>query len=341
MADIPALEKTWWTRANIPFPDTTTAANVCKSWFFNLKNVLINATTTGTASTTTGTRAAASVWSVVSSSNGTTASAGDLWGTTFDSTKLVQAASTSAHSWIILQNSNLGYQMLIDLNSATTTYGRICFTKTSDPFVVAGTPTQSPSAPSEGWIAGTTVNTTSQNAVIISDTTSGTSHYSHISVASTGEFYFLTSRISTGIFNSFIGFVKFSDGPAGDTRNYVTVFQSGGSTRGVPEALTSLALGMRRTPNGSLLTLGGIQSVQTMGGTSMAAYPIDNVSNKYNVFPNNHMCLAPQVAWSGRIPDMYYIHAAPNVSSIPSAAAQTRILASQQILPMIDVVPLT
>ena len=345
MAALPALEKTWWTRANIPFPNTSTAADVGKSFYFNLKNVLINATTTGTASTTTGARDANSIWTVVSSSNGSTVSNTDLWGTTYSSSSLVHAASSSPHSWIVLQNSSLGYQMCIDLASATPTTARILFTKTSAPFTP--TTTLSPSASAETFALGSATDAGPTRASAYApDTTTSTAHYTHISVANTGEFVILSSRISTGYFYSFISFMKLSGSDPSDTRNAVCLYDTNTISRGAPRMSTidsSVIYANRLTPNGSFMGAGGggLLRIANAANTAIESYPIDSLTAKYNVFPLYHMCLNAQTAFGGRIPDIYSTHAATNISSIPSAAAQTRILANTLILPLIDVVPLT
>lgn len=94
------LLRNWQT-----FPNSAITIAAQKDVLYWLKSVLTNTNIAGN------TLPSARLWTVVSSSNGVTSGASDLWTSTGS---MVRAAAGVAHSWIVLQNTTLGVYMIID-----------------------------------------------------------------------------------------------------------------------------------------------------------------------------------------------------------------------------------
>jgi hypothetical protein len=112
MTNSPVMTSDWPTSGSV----TTDHRNL----LINIKNAL----TTGTGWTdSTGASATVTTpWTVVASSNGTTANTNDNWNLLSD---IVFADAGSAHSWIVLQNSVLGCQICLDCATANV-YQLLC-----------------------------------------------------------------------------------------------------------------------------------------------------------------------------------------------------------------------
>lgn len=127
MVTLDPISKPYHIRANIPFGANNTTAAIIKAYgLWSLYAFLTNQLSIGT--TGTHARHANSVWTVVGSSNGSVANASDNWTSTFNISNLVAAGTGVAHSWIHLRNPNAGYDgldLIIDMNSATTTSAQI------------------------------------------------------------------------------------------------------------------------------------------------------------------------------------------------------------------------
>lgn len=340
MADFPAMSGTWYSQVNVPCHASASTADTAKSFWFNLKTLLCGQNTSGTLSTSTGTRPTSSYWEVVSSSNGVSHGTTDYWGTVYTGSNFVSASSGASHSWIILKNTTNGYHLLLDMNSTTATTGRISLAKG----VIAGGALTSPATTTETFIIGAASDTTSAGAAYFGDLTIGAGqHYMHFTINANGEFIFFISRAGQNIFHSISAFLKLSDSDPADTRNYATFYDSTTSGRGAGRAGTmagSLAYSMRRLQNGSLITAGGVIAALA-GGTHFTTAGIDGVRNKYNTWKIPHASTSPMVQYGGFFPDVYWCGTATNCASIPSTSAQQWVLSDSMLIPAIDVVPIT
>lgn len=125
-------------------------------------------------------------WTVVASSNGTVANTSDNWTKNSD---LVYAAAGSNHSWIVLQQSALGYQLCIDLNNVNTYRISMCMSFSSGFSTSSLSTTNRPTAADEspGWSSVTWFNgNASFNAVLNVQMTSDgymTRHWGLVSTA--------------------------------------------------------------------------------------------------------------------------------------------------------------
>lgn len=339
MANLPALTKTYSARGDKAFPDVSAALQVSRSAMFNTMQHL---TDTATGGSTSGTRHANSVWTVKGSSDSVTAntSGTNLWAALAN---LVWAAAGVAHSWIWLENTTLGYQMVIDLVNATDTNANFVFTKVSTPFA-GGSTTARPANAAAEFIAGST-STGSPTVQFISDQSAG-SHYSHFVCADDGQFFLLFSRAGSGRFQTFLALQKSINAGAGDTHNVFAIFGTDNTARGVPSVSFNAGTQtgcVAREPDGTIPAGGGMLRMhfgtQTdYNGSGNAG--TDAVTGKYSTFPCLvASCSSGQFSVRGTIPDMYHITTATVGSSIPSAAAQERIVAGDFVLPMPGVVP--
>lgn len=334
---IPALSRNYWARAGQPYAANTTIALVCQSHIFALKQLLIDAAVGGT---TSGTRVVGSKFTVLGSSDGTTAAldAVDRWSA---HTNVVQNNSGSAHSWIVLRCAALGYDCLIDANSSTTANYRLAFTPSTTPFS-GGSTTAGPTS-TEEFTVGTTAVGTSTNVALIGDTATGNSNFGNFCVSDNGEFIFTCTRAGTGIGTTFIAFCKPTGGEAGDTRNAVAVGISVGiSGRGAPTTahFNSVSFASQRTPNGSLISTGG-WSTQIFGGSAYTGSGATSaLTGNYLTYAIRNCTITPQVSDRGAIPDWYLVGTVAVNSSYPAVGAtQTHIVVGDLIIPFPVVLP--
>lgn len=339
MSALPALTKTYSTRANVPFPDVTTTERVRQSQIFLLKAALMDQLATGTMN---GSRNANSVWTCDHSCDGTTAGTPadgvDRWGGTFTPANIVRASTGGAHSWIVLRNVTSGLYLCIDCNDPNANL-RIAVSKTS---FSGGTTTAGPTATGE-FLMGTTGTGNGSLMAYISDSATGNINYAHMVAADDGRFFFLVSRVGLGYFTA-CAFLIPSDGArVSDTNNWFAIGNATNSGRGSPNYnnLASSSGCVSRTPNGSAVVSTGGAQIASFGSTYYAGgYGVDSLTGDYLADPVHVRSLAPQVAHRGLLPDVQMIGTAGNGSSIPTAAAQVRIVAGDMVIPFTGTAPL-
>lgn len=343
---IPDHEKTWFTQANVPLPQSfnniSSSTDVFSGLIYNLKTLLCGTNTTGTSSTSTGTRTSASLWTVAASCDGVNYTGSvDRWGTTYDKTKYISNSYTAAHSWIVLENSNLGYQMLIDLNGGIGSL-RISFSPTSSPF--AAFSTASPPAPTEAWHIGSAGNLNNTTFLIFSDCANyNQDHYMHFTVSSEGEFAVLTNRLGIGYFNSFFAFVSCSDTHASDTRKFLTMVDNVASLPGPPRGTTSGLFGgagqvMRRVTGGALASNGGFMHCGIAGGYAMETVGPNYATNKIDLFPLKYYCASTPM-YGGYVPDFYFSTKGNVAKSLKINSVKKYILSNCLLMPFVDISP--
>ncbi len=335
---LPALSKTYHAHANLAFADTSTAANIAKSYFWALKALLNNAT--GLGGTQSGTRSAQSVWAHVASCDGVSVSTvTDLWTDTFNASKLVTAASGAAHSW--WKGTNGTHDIVIDLNSATAGTARIALAPTGD--FSAGSTTAGPIA-STDFICGTTTNNSASTTVVLFNDTAvtGTDRRAHlITNSSDFSFQFMVSRAGQGIFHSFVALQKTTG--ANDTNNNFFVFNAANSGRGAPNFTNTVGVTAtvgRVHSGGAVKTAGGLTGSSSGGVQVAGAYGTDAVTGNYWADPVEVRDLTTNyVAKRGFLADWYAVGTPAVGSSVPSAAAQERVVIGDFLLPFPGVVP--
>lgn len=336
MAALPSISKAYSTRGNVPFQANGSALLLAQSLWFSLKEHLKNTLAGGILS---GTRHANSVWTVVGSSDGTTAGmdATDRW---IAYTNLVWNNSGSAHSWIVLQNTTLGYQVCIDCVNSVTTNLSLAATEIAQPFT-GGSTLVRPDSASYVFCAGTTGVSVGISFIAMSDTATGNSNWTHYTTANDGSFFFVSSRTALGTFPTFVALQKTTGNHVSDTRNVFWLVNSDIGARGAPlysVILNSSAGCVGRCPNALTYSTGGCRRTN-FGGGEMANVGPDALSGKYNTFPLDVAVTGPQVAVRGIIPDMYLVGTPPVGDKVPSAAAQEWVITGDFLVPMHGVNP--
>lgn len=321
MPAVPAPIRTWSSRMNVPFTVANTATNALQTQFaaWSLKQHLIDAHTSD--GTLYGSRAPNSVWTVVGSSDGATAGMDgvDRWTTTFTASKLVRAATGSAHSWIVLQNSTSGIQVCIDLNGTNSGQCAITYTRSAFPFTGGSITTRPTAAANNEWMSGlqrgTTPNTSSSGGNIIAESTTNQVMYTHFSCAEDGTFHFEVSRAGSGYCSVFIALWRTSGANPSDTRNWYAIHDTSDTTRGAPRhntngnGITGSTSGTTaRNTTGAICNTGGIRLV-SFGNTP---YPgangnVDALTGNYYAEPLEVREISPQMIDRGYFADIVFI----------------------------------
>ncbi len=334
MASLPVTSKTYSLRANAPFDSTSSRINLIRSMTFNLKQHMIDTLATGTLN---GSRHANSVWTVIGSSNSVAAALDtvDRWAAIAN---LVFASGGTAHSWIVIQNTTLGYQVCIDCLGDPTLSQSIGFhaTKIATPFT-GGTTLVRPTSTTEFSMQNGSYG-------FVGDIVTGGSNYTHYVTADDGQFFFSSSRSGTGMWTSFAAMQKTHSAPAGDTNNVFLISQSSQVTgRGSPFSTGAFLNNQGccgRNSHGTSNTTGGLSTLQLISSTYYTG-GVDALTSDYLAFPMSVMSLGSETGYRGRISDMYHIGTVvPIGDSVPSIAAQERIIMGDYIVPFPGIIPL-
>lgn len=337
MGPLIPLTEAYFTRGNIPFgSDNTSTTLLTQKFFWLLKACLADQVTTGT---TSGTRHANSIWTVLGSGNGTTGAldAVDRWPAPFNAANIVRNTTGNAHSWAALRNSHNGYDICIDANSPAATQGALTAVKGAVGFT-GGTNTSRPISvgnSEEFSLGASTVGATSPVSMF-GDTTINQAHWFHFGTNAAGtRWWAAKSRSGTALFDCFIAFWAASGRP-GDTRNQWWVY-GGTSTSGRGTA-TATAIA---TTNGCLRR-GYTNSNPPIGGARSFAFGNANLSNTgVDQESGNYISAAIELAIGastvpldcGIFPDLAFISGGAVGASIPSAAAMERTINGDVIHP--------
>lgn len=197
---------------------TTTLLGRWEIWY--LVESLLGTNTGGTTLTGAG------LWTVVSSCDSLSTASSDLWGTTFNSAKVVQNTAGNAHSWFVLQSpSTLGASgsvyMIVDCNGATASPSlvQVSFCTQSP---TGGSTTAAPTSP-----GGATDTWGMASALAINNNSIATNHRVHMCLATTGDFYFRESSDAAGAFYSMLGITKMQSAHAADLYPAICIFSTG------------------------------------------------------------------------------------------------------------------
>lgn len=333
-----ALTRTYHAHANLQFPDTSTTALIGKSFWFCLKALLANSS--GLGGTQSGTRPAGSVWTHAASCDGVSVSTvTDLWPDAFDGTKLVPNTSGSAHSW--WRGTNGTHDIVLDMNSATAGSGRISIAPTGT--YSAGTTTAGPTS-STAFMAGNTGADAAGTVVAFYSDTAATGVIARAHLVTNEDdhaFQFHTSKNGAGLFNSFLAMQITSN--ANDSYNRFFFNHVVTTGRGAPQmaTLTSPNNSVGRTHGNAGNKTGGGAVALSAGGTALAgASGIDAVTGNYHADPVEVRDLTTgYIAKRGFIPDWRVVGAPAVGGSVPSAAAQERVIVGDFVMPFPSVVP--
>lgn len=330
---LPALTRNYFTRGNAPLSSLTTSINVARSCVWAFKAHLCNNISTGT---TGGTRAAGSVWTVVGSCNGTAAAMDgvDRWGTTFNAAALVYNYPGSNHSWIVLRNAALGYDICMDLGSPTPADINIIATPSSTPFV-GGTAAYRPETPGNTEEFNIFNGATTGNW--LSDVNTGGTVYSTFTTADNGEFWIAFHRVGRGYFHTSVMLWKGINGRAGDTRNIWWLRATQDANRGAFQLISGFSVS-RRSYTNNPLSSGGLITPSFGGTTYVGTGTTDIETGEYMLIPTYLMQLgdsAQSVAslWCGQLSDIYWTGAATVGGSYPLIGTQTRVILGDFLVP--------
>ena len=322
-------ERTWYSRGNVPLPDVSSQNNVRKSFCLILKNLLIGAETGGTADVT---RPASTYWTVVSSSDGTTSGASDLWGTTFDGSKII---STPTKSWIVLQSpASMGPMYCLIYYAQNVDNQHVSFS-TSAP--TGGTTSAYPAITANsmglGGYYGNGGYTTNAAALCSIGDSTATAQLAHFTVNSLGGFHFAVSRTAAanGLFHTHAMLDKATDTQTGDVHPYWCAQNgsSGGTNnRGAPTA--SGLVWSTRKYDGTFGTPGnnadGMMTFKyEMTATRADVAQADALGGVHLATPHflmrTNTTTASCNAWSGRIPDFHPIAEGSSTGAIAVGAS--------------------
>lgn len=219
-----AKQKTWQYVPNY-VPTNASAANLCKNMIWFWTRLMLGDQTALTFYNESNAAIAGGglsgqwfVWGSCDGSGGAVTTGGtsgapatDLWGSTFNAAKIVQAAAGSNHSWFVLGSpTNFGgsgqgpFYLIIDCNSATNTSVSFYLCKTAP---TGGSATARPTSTDEIPLItnpGTICATTTLN------------HHQYGILSTDGIFRIFQSRDGVGAFASVLSVDAFADGLAGD-----------------------------------------------------------------------------------------------------------------------------
>ena len=354
LVPLPATTRAYWTRANVPFTATanTTDLNGFNLWAMAM--VLCDLISTGTAS---GTRSAGSIWNHRGSSDGAGAftaigAAGssnspNRWYNAGAYPGLVKGSNGSNHHWILLENTTLGMELMLNF-SQNADSGYVCWSAGKSGAFSGGTANTCPNASAgvTSFQLGQVAYSAGDGGQIAAwvDSTFGSTFRGHITVAPNGEFWWAASRGGSGCF-CFFGSLWVTTGQqAGDPYNQFLLGQSNGSTgRGTAIAgyLEAQAFCSSRAPGGAQAGAGGLVLPRAGGSAIVTGLGTDALSGAYNAVKLDVWQYSPQYVRRGTLPDWYACGTEAVGAPIPAAGAgQERVVIGDLILPCMVVQPL-
>ena len=353
MSALPALTRPYSTRANGPFGANNTSQLRLESFaMWALSAGLLDLHTTGTL---VGARHANSKAICRGSSNGVAGAAvtgvgvagTNRWGGGTFPGNFVRGAGGTNHHWMLCEFVFLGYEVLLDFG---VNPGSWAVNLAPSGTWTGGTINQCPAASLDSRVIclgqGGFEPTQAGNYASMGDSTNfGGTNYWHYTAADNGEFHFECSRVGLGCFFNFVSMWKPTGGPVADLFPIALLNGSTATGRGSPDytvmtTATFCAMrsnfGVGDTPKSG----GGISTWSTDGTSNIGNQPIDAGTANWNAIPLNIIEKTPQHMRRGMLPDMQQIGDAPVGASIPSAAAQVRVVMGNMIVPFNTTVPL-
>lgn len=362
-----SLSRTWYTDANLAVSDFSTAALLAKSILWGFK-ALLKGEAAGTNGGS-GARPGGSLWTCESSSDGAgnfNMAGTDLWTAAFDATKLNRASGAANHSWIVLKSpAALGpLYMLLDWNTATDVTVIVRFSYNA--FGTGGSATAAPTS-TGSWVHSTDGGATT--SMPFNDGTA-TAHKLHMVRDASGNFWFTTSKNTTGRFWWMVGVQTLSELRTGDTKNVFSflhynatapgagsLFTAGtaqahfNNLNGLSAANTNPIVCGGRTFDNLAVALGGPFSVAFADhGNAATGSPgtstngqrneLNAADGKWDTYPVwVHTNNTTKAGYRGRIPDISACPPGAAVGSAnPTAAAMERTVIGGLLIPF-EVVP--
>lgn len=337
-----ALVQTWYSRVNVPYPDVTTTALVCKSNLWLRKAMLKGEVSTGTAGSS-GAPPAGTYWTCAGSSDSATAGmdATDRWTSSFDGTKIVRASS-GAHSWIVLQAPTALHSslyLLIDYLSSSDATAQFWWSLTA---FTGGTTSARPTSTTERhWYDGSTAST------FETDTAASTTHNAHYSINSDGGFCWFSGRVGSAVIQNSWEVFKLVETKSGDSN--AIIHHSDGASGGInyiAGSSSSWGGGSASTSGATMRNYNNTASANNavsllgyycLNSTFTAQMGTINVlDSKWDVLPayiyNN---ITSFKGIRGRIEDVHIIGTgAGNYSYDPSSASPERVNVNGMLMPM-------
>lgn len=325
-----ATTLTWYSDTNYQFPDYSSADAIQRSTLWILK-AFLQQQIVGTTNGPNGTAPAGAAWTCVGSSDGSgnfNMSGTDLWGSTYDASKLVYASNGNNHSWMVLQSpagiaSNGPYQLLMDCNSSGTNV-RLSLSRAG---FTGGSATFAPTATDQ---ASYMPNPETLNG----ETTTTSASYGHITRTATGAFYFTTSRVgATSLGGAFISAVPLVNQNPSDQWRLFGIFMA--SQLDTLRVATRIAL---RAYNDTSVSFGNAYVVNTAignGGFPANYTGLNAVTGAYTAYPFGLFTnSAGASGYRGQLPDIYAIGLGRVVGDVaPATGAQEYVCSPYTLLP--------
>lgn len=328
------LSRTWYTRYNAPVADNSTSLLLAKSIIFAFKSCLRGQASSGSLGDTDGGVLAApssSYWTCEGSSDGATAGMDgtDRWTASFDATKIVRGTAGVAHSWIVLKSPTTittgPYYMMISWDTGSDQSLTVQFAKS--PFT-GGTATANPTAPANA--ASVMSSFTFAEAVT-------QPHRFHYTVDADGNFFFLTSKNTSGIFNwCIIGCALVDYETSTDTHVFFMSQNHATTGRGVPDPNSFANTFFRgRSYNNGAQHAGGHLRWGTGGMSDLSSTLGQNIMRtKWDTWPVHVVeATAGITGIRGKFPDLMLIGAAPVGSNDPNTTTPERVVAGGYLIP--------
>lgn len=346
MAALPALSRNYSSRNNIPFGSNNTSEIIQDSFYtWALFSALTDKHTSGSLG---GTRHANSVWITRGASNAASYSAltsagtnnptaSALWGNGVFPGAFTRAANGTAHHWILLENTFLGRELLLNFSGTpghiTFAHGPIgCYGGGS----LTNTPVPSPTVASLHLNQVAWEGSQSGHYSFFRDfANTGLTRFCHFTCADTGEFWFCSTRTGLGEIHNWLCLWKSADNHVSDTKNFFTLCSDPSNGLGGLNfsRLSTATFCASIQSNGSQKTAGGIVTGLAGGANSILNASADSLSGLYNTIRAEIFEVLPSVQKRGYLPDIYFSGVGPTAgSSIPSAASQQRIFAGGGII---------
>lgn len=315
------LSRTWYTNNNVALADTSTALRSHASMLHNLLKMLCGITNGNNGAP--GAPPSSSYWTVHSSCNGTTASAGNNFNNTFTAGEWVRAAAGVAHSWFVLQSPstllNGTHYVTVSLGTASDQNIVLKIAKTAPS---GGTTTADPTSASESTYTS-----------FQSHPNSVTAGKSHMIVDADGNFHFWSSKNGAGYAHWWMcvqGLVETAS--SGDNFRTIMAQVFTDSGRGAPGYTTTIsARGFHLDGTAANTTNLNITYLACSSSTGLAQHvtQLRGVDSKADGVPCAYVVasLASNMGVRGRLPDVWLSSGGPAVGAgDPSGAAPTRVV---------------
>lgn len=276
---------------------STGSQDQTKHQLWNLKAML-----TGQTGSLTG----SGLWTLVSSSDSVSVSGGDLWGSTYDQSKIIRGNAANARSWAILKSPSMNgktFYLTISYDGAADANASLYMAKAVPSASVTGTPSGSDQwlvgAVSSSWNAGT------------SDTLP---NRFNMCLSTTGDFYWFAVQSGHGIFGGLSQLGVLAVAPANCSPfDPYPIFTQKFQNTGVPGGFSAAQL------------ISSPQAARTFNGQLGTAFVLAGTGQAPNAFADaitggmvdNPCWIAAQASsamWHmrGRLPDTFLI---PNSST--------------------------